>query len=279
MRETKLLTEKQISRRKTAAIWLIGAGVLLSIFFRLFDDSIIPYLLINHNHLFLELYDILSEYLPCLLLVGGLLAIKRLADRVGKMWIKHWIMAYVAYGPLRIIVSVIFYYHSGFLIILLVLVVLFGLYRFWAVDVVRQNSRDPWIEKNVRLIQTAVVLSLFSICIGKFGGIASWMKYEGMLSGMAAEDFSLLFWGGWSLFAKIILVLSNYLLFIGVKGLIRSDLFASESSALASFAEQPEPRKSFFTAPICGAIAGWMLCCSLAWLVMVYLGEWEWILS
>lgn len=282
MSETKLLTEKQISRRKTAAIWLIGAGVLLSIFFFLFDDSIILYLLINHNHLFLELYDILSEYLPCLLLVGGLLAVKRLADRVGKMWIKHWVMAYVAYVPLCIIVCVIiniFGIVDFSQIIMLVLFVLFGLYRFWAVDVVRQHRRDPWIERNVRLIQTAVVLSLFSICIGTFGEIASWMKDEEILSGMAAEDFSMLFWGGWSLFGIIIDVLSGCLLFIGVKELIRSDLFASESSALDSFSEQPEPQKSFFTAPICGAIAGWMLCCGLAWLVMVYWGEWEWILS
>lgn len=283
MSETKLLTEKQISCRKTAAIWLFGAGVLLLIFFSLFANSIIPYLLINQDRLFVELYNILSEYVPYLLLAGGLLVVKRLADRAGKVWIKHWIIAYVAYFPLRLILNTIGFFtiedFSTAEIISLVLVVLFGLYQFWAVDIVRQHSRDPWIERNARLIQAAVVLLLFSNCIRYSGSIVFKMKYEGILSGMAAHDFSMLFWGGWSLFAKIINVLSVCLLFIGVKGLIRSGLFASESSALVSFAEQPEPRKSFFTAPICGAIAGWMLCCGLAWLVMVYLGEWEWILS
>ena len=47
MNETHALTDRQIARRKTAAIWLVGVGVLLSPLLRIFFQKLIEYRLIK----------------------------------------------------------------------------------------------------------------------------------------------------------------------------------------------------------------------------------------
>jgi len=272
MNETLLLTEKQIFRRKTVAIWLIGAGTLLPIFFMSLNMFYVPWSIFSNNLVTFYLFD--------LLLAGGLIAVIRLADRTGKIWIKHWIIVCIVYTPLDCLlrfISISIFADS--MIVCSVLFALISFYRLWAVDVVRQHSGDPWIVRNVRLIQMPIVLLLLVAYIGNSGNIAFWMKSTGVLSGIAADDFHQLFFAGsWRLFCIIINLFCGCLLFVGMKRLIRSDLFASAASDLPAYVEQPAPATSVFTAPFCGALAASVFCCGLVWLLIAYLGEWNRIL-
>lgn len=284
MSEPKLLTEEQISCRKNSAIWLLGIGLILSAISPILFEFIRISIYRSGDMTRIVLYERFQlgfNLIVNLLIIIGLILIKRFENRSISRWVKHWIFAYLLllisdylFGLLdrlmfRLMVNPPDYTmaHLAILTTMIIWTLLFFIlpfvYMFWSIDSVRRNSSDLTTLHGVRIVQSALALILFIGLIVRFSsGIPLYNKISE--SGLCE---------GGGFFAFYILVIPIFVLFSGLKQLIRSPLFASTSEDLAAFREEPIQKGVAFPQSVCGLVLALMVCLGLTLLLTVYWNE------
>lgn len=256
MNERRLLTDRQIARRKIIAIGLIGLGVaLLPTVWAIFREWIVP---IYRDELgdeyagSLYIGGIVYAVLAGLATAAGWYLVHKLLDKSKSNFVKYWIMLYllrlcyvvglsltVFPFPIGMIISWL-----GSLLILTCMI--------WAVDSARKNSFDPATRQAVVFVQSVLAMQ---IIVGAF--TSAYLSIINMEHGgaiLVRDGGLIIYYLNWIL---------PFVLFFGMVKLIRSSLFASTSEQLETFIGQSAPRTPFFSAPVCGAIASAIFCIGL----------------
>lgn len=284
MSEPKLLTEEQISCRKNSAIWLLGIGLILSAISPILFEFIRISISRSGDMTRIVLYESFQlgfNLIVNLLIIIGLILIKRFENRSISRWVKHWIFAYLLlligdclFGPLQSLIFRLMVNPPDYtmadhailttrIIMALLFFILPFVYMFWSIDSVRRNSSDSTTLHGVRIVQSALALILFMGLIVRF---SSGIYYYNQLS-----ESSICEGGGFLAF--YILVIPIFVLFSGLKQLIRSPLFASTSEDLAAFREEPLRKGVAFPRSVCGLVLALMVCLGLTLLLTVYWNE------
>ena len=298
MSETKLLTEKQISRRKTAAIWLIGAGLLflalISIAEAWVDNEDYYYFLETgcsyHDEpglyrLIRFCYPIVSIWCVSMLFISGLLLLRTVAGSNGSRLIRHCLIALIGFVFLQGLLMPVL---QGFIVnnivgedfdrftiflpiirrIIPVVAILYLLRIFY---VVLQNAVDVVDIRNIRLIMSVLLFAVFIICID--GALLTrvyitmfrhYYGYGNIINGMGMElgllqRVSVIWERG---LIGYIIVLSG-LGFWGIKGLFCGNLFGKDQ-----IEQQNKSVKSFsFMGIVSGMLVG---CCLLAYHIVYW---------
>lgn len=281
MRETKLLATRQITRRRNTALWLLGIGLIVSaispLLFDFFRTSIYESGEMDRIMLY-SWFQSGSRTVLYLLIIGGLILIKRFENRNVSRWSRSWIFAYLlliigdyVYGPLhKVILSIMGYSSDGLpfwiagIIRNLLFFIIPFVYMFWSIDAARRNSCDAMVLYRVRAIQSCIALILFmELVIYLSFGVSN---YNRIFRTHICE--------GGGFFAYILVVIPQIILFGHLKQLIRSSsLFASTSEELAQFGEQPLQKHVAFPLSVCGLMVAMMACLGMAWLLTVYWNE------
>lgn len=241
MNETHLLTDAQIARRKTAAIWLIGVGLLL----KCVEGSLpVP---IGDLLGFLIRFGI---YLfPMVLILGGL-SLLYPANRVAVLTIRIWKIGWIV----LCVNGLAMYLPVGDLFYCACVLLLYG-----TVIPMQNGYGYAW----GRHLRAGIIIMILLALTDRFN-----FGKEQQIIELAQKDWQFIMLINkvkWALFT-----LCWILIFIGYKNTIRSSLFASTSAQLEGFAGTPAPRASFFNAPVCGAIAGSVFCIGLTAVLMFF---------
>lgn len=273
MSEQKLLTERQISRRKTAAIWLIGIGILLELF-RPYMFTYLFQLRVLDERSLSSVISIYS-YITLLLVFGGLMSVKRFENRRISDWSKRWGIAYLALGLIPILwdfgifpslTRILPDIDLGVVLPLsvrsLTSVIIF-FYMLATIDMARRNSDDDTVRKYVRILQSVLFLK-----ISQYSIIWIWQfKYAILDLDMHNGNH---FLDQACFFIKLLNSVLPFVLFFGIRGLIRSSLFASTPTDIEAFAAQPMLKSQLLSAPVCGAVIGVLFCIAGTWLFTTY---------
>ena len=255
MNETHALTDRQIARRKTAAIWLVGVGVLLSPLFEIFFQKLI-------------IYRLILSILAAPTAAAGWYLAGKLLDRSKTNFTKHWITAYLLQVVCTVGLPYLAYQASVFFgdettgqilveqtIFWFVCHLSIPVYLIWAVDSARKNGTDPAARKAAAFVQAASALQIIAGSL-----IRVYSTYSIVSSPIQ----------GANLFVLYLSRILPFALFYGMVKLLRSSLFVSTSAQLEEAAGQPAPRAPFFNAPACGAIAGSVFCIGMTLLLTFF---------
>ncbi len=252
MNENVSLTDKQISRRKTVAVWLIGIGLvlipLLYLFciYKILGESEFDYptrLIMGIGRL-----STIFEILVPLLLVAGLTLICKILDDKESTFIKHWIIAIV--GMFVITVASMF---SGYNIHLTFVDTALIVYMIGAINNVCENGKDIGVRKAAGIMQTALMGKMLTGVVINTINI-SWSFRDDLF--VNTQDYTVVL-------TLIFYCIVPIVLFIGLAKLVRSSLFASTSAQIEEYAQRPKVRLSFANARVFGAVAGAILCFGL----------------
>lgn len=258
MNERTLLTEQQISRRKTAAIWLIGVGLFLfaiSSIARVFARSEILYYLFEKTNYIGEKMDLcnaIERILPVVsiwiinpLLILGLFILKSHPRRDAAFLIKHWLTALIGFTILQGLIIPLASQLGGNImqeqffgaVVLPIIPVAINvtciLYMFWAISVVLRNSSNKIVIKKARLIGTALLLLALVLCVDESlmfrNRITFFRHYNGYNHILHGYSTALSFLQAVTMIWRDGLICYTSVLFglmlWGIKGLIRSELF------------------------------------------------------
>ena len=282
MNETHALTDRQIARRKTAAIWLVGVGVLLSPLLRIFFQKLIEDRLIKDiweaqyaTHL-MGINHIALSILAASTAAAGWYLAGKLLDRSKTNFTKHWITAYLLQAGCAVGLSYLVHQASVFFseeptgqmlvqqtIPWFVCQLSIPVYMIWAVDSARKNGTDPAARKAAAFVQAASALQIIANSLVQLVSIQVYWDwaYSHNISSPIQGAHLFVYYLSWIL---------PFALFYGMVKLLRSSLFVSTSAQLEEAAGQPAPRTPFFNAPVCGAIAGSVFCIGMTLLLTFF---------
>lgn len=255
----KILTDAQISRRKTWAIVLIGIGLIIIPLLRIYlrkrmDDHVIDDVTYARYLGWLLFFVLLS-------LIVAWISISKFLDKGKTNFIKHWIIAIVCMRIFsKLLIHFIIQINPAVVWDVEVLMdILFFTYMISSIDNARKNSEDPAVQKAVRIIQSVLV----AIILAR----ANWLVLFSLYSSYQEPKQLIQLSNFMGLLSSSVLPV---ILFLGEIKLIRSSLFASTASQVEEYARCPKARTSFLNAVVCGTIAGVILCAGLTFVVTKY---------
>lgn len=203
MNETHLLTDAQIARRETAAIWLIGVGLLLHAITPIFN-YVIDILGDSFEYPIVSISRLLKGWVANIAIICGLWLCKAFAGRNTIFLFKHWIIALFCLILQPLIICLIYSQirisgPDDFLVVVLpglphAITLLCILYMFWAMHIgLKDWPQEKSIHK-VRLIYTGLLLLLFLVCtdeIVRFNARILTFRhefgYDNIIHGLATE--------------------------------------------------------------------------------------------
>lgn len=283
MNESNLLMEEQISRRKHVAIWLLGIGLIVSGISSLLFSFALPSLyesgIVKQISSYLWFQTAFGSVMYLLVIIG-LFLIKGFENRCVSRWSKHWILAYSLLlvgdylrGPLCMLIQSLIVDSpdstmSNYAILVpdiiwfLLFVISPYIYMFWSIDSVRRNSLESTTLQGVRMIQSALALILLMDLIIYF---SSKVTLYNLMSGTEISE------NGGS-FAFLLFFIPQIVLFVGIKRLIHSPLFAP-SEDLEGGHRQSSQKRFAIPLSVCGLVVAMVVCLGATWLLTVYWNE------
>lgn len=276
MSEPKLFTAQQISRRKTAAIWLIGIWMILNLldfwYLREIRDWLNNYNLDNERLLY-QGFQHAYQLIKAILFTSGLWVVKSVAHPRADKWIKHWIIA-------TFLIFIVNTSTTTFPILIghwytisktsFILYFILALYKIWSLEYIQDNIK-------VQFLQSVVIIPVLIGTIPRtLDHVSNWMDHlyqcEAINEHLYTELHSMCLRGYGTSFAfyEIIIYLCIIITFICIRNLIRSSLFASTPEEISAFAAQPKPRAALFTAPVVGSLVAVAVCTTGALLLTTY---------